>query len=118
MQDTRIHLDLEEMVKRSNGVFGKSGTGKSFLTRILLAGILQKQAAVNLVFDMHSEYGWQGSSERNTAVKGLKQLFPSKVAVFSLDSESSRRRGISPDVEVKIGYKDIEPEDIEMLAEF
>ena len=117
MQDTRIHLDLEELVKRSNGVFGKSGTGKSFLTRILLAGILQKQAAVNLVFDMHSEYGWQGSSEGNTAVKGLKQLFPSKVAVFSLDSESSRRRGISPDVEVKIGYKDIEPEDIEMLAE-
>ena len=117
MQDTRIHLDLEELVKRSNGVFGKSGTGKSFLTRILLAGILQKQAAVNLVFDMHSEYGWQGSNEGNTAVKGLKQLFPSKVAVFSLDPESSSRRGISPDVEVKIGYKDIEPEDIEMLAE-
>tara|TARA_Y100000590_G_scaffold372527_1_gene435654 strand:+ start:272 stop:1900 length:1629 start_codon:yes stop_codon:yes gene_type:complete len=117
MQDTRIHLDLGELVKRSNGVFGKSGTGKSFLTRILLAGILQKQAAVNLVFDMHSEYGWQGSNEGNTAVKGLKQLFPSKVAVFSLDPKSSRRRGISPDVGVEIGYKDIEPEDIEMLAE-
>ena len=58
--ETRLYLNIEEMVKRSNGVFGKSGTGKTFLTRLLLAGILQKDAASNLVFDMHNEYGWQG----------------------------------------------------------
>ena len=74
--ETRVCLDLEEFVKRSNGVFGKSGTGKSFLTRLLLAGILQKSAAVNLVFDMESEYGWMGTSEGTGMVKGIKQLFP------------------------------------------
>ena len=117
MEDTRIHLDLEELVKRSNGVFGKSGTGKSFLTRILLAGTLQKDVAVNLVFDMHNEYGWQGTREGGPPVKGLKQLFPSKVAVFSLDPKMSQWRGLTPDAEVTIGYNEIEPQDIETLAE-
>ncbi|MDO8751356.1 MAG: ATP-binding protein, partial [Dehalococcoidia bacterium] len=116
MEGVRVCLDLAELVKRSNGVFGKSGTGKTFLTRILLAGILQKDVAVNLVFDMHNEYGWQGTREGGPGVKGLKQLFPSKVAVFSLDPEQSRRRGVSPDAEVRIGYGEIEPEDIEILA--
>jgi hypothetical protein len=115
--ETRVCLDLEEFVKRSNGVFGKSGTGKTFLTRLLLVGILQKSAAVNLVFDMQSEYGWMGTWEGPGMVKGLKQLFPSQVAVFSLDEEHCRRRGISPDYLVRVGYNQIEPEDIEMLRE-
>ena len=70
MEDTRVCLDLEELVKRSNGVFGKSGSGKSFLTRILLAAILQRDVATNLVFDMHGEYGWQATSESGYAAKG------------------------------------------------
>ena len=115
--ETRLCLDMRELVKRSNGVFGKSGTGKTFLTRLLLAGILQSGEATNLVFDMESEYGWRGYSEANLEVKGLKQLFPSKVAVFSLDEESSRRRGLTPDYVVRIGYEEIEPEDIEVLRE-
>ncbi len=115
--ETKVCLDLREFVQRSNGVFGKSGTGKTFLTRLLLIGMVQKSAAVNLIFDMHNEYGWQGYSERGPKVKGLKQLFPSKVAVFSLDPDNSRRRGVSTDVEVQIGYDEIEPEDIAMLRE-
>ena len=55
MEDAHVCLNLEEFVKRSNAVFGKSGTGKSFLTRILLVGILQRQVATNLIFDMHNE---------------------------------------------------------------
>ena len=115
--ETKVCLDLEELVKRSNGIFGKSGTGKTFLTRLLLIGMLQKGTAVNLVFDMHSEYGWEGRSEEGRKVKGLKQLFPSKVAVFTLDEESSRRRGVSTDVVVRIGYDEIEPEDIGLLRQ-
>ena len=115
--ETRVCLDLEEFVKRSNGVFGKSGTGKSFLTRLLLVGILQKSAAVNLVFDMESEYGWMGTSEGAGMVKGIKQLFPSQVSVFSLDDEHSRRRGVSPDYLIRVGYNQITPEDIELLRE-
>ena len=115
--ETKICLDLPELVKRSNGIFGKSGTGKTFLTRILLIGMLQKSAAVNLIFDMHNEYGWAGTSEGGKPVKGLKQLFQSKVAVFTLDEESSRRRKVSTDFVVRIGYDEIEPEDMALLRQ-
>ena len=115
--ETKICLDLPELVKRSNGIFGKSGTGKTFLTRMLLIGMLQKSAAVNLIFDMHNEYGWAGTSEGGKSVKALKQLFPSKVAVFTLDEESSRRRKVSTDFVVRIGYDEIEPEDMVLLRQ-
>ena len=116
MEDTRVCLNLEELVKRSNGVFGKSGSGKSFLTRILLTAIAQRGLATHLIFDMHSEYGWQAKSESGYAVKGLRQILQSGVSVFSLDSESARRRGFTPDYDVKIGLDEIEPEDISILA--
>ncbi len=116
--ETKVCLDLKSLIERSMGIFGKSGTGKTFLTRLLLVGILQSDLASTLIFDMHSEYGWQGrDAERNRQVKGLKQLFGSKVAVFSLDEKSSRQRGLSPDEVVRISYGDIEPEDIEALRE-
>jgi DNA helicase HerA-like ATPase len=116
--ETKLCLDLPEFAKRSNGIFGKSGTGKTFLTRILLIGMLQKSKSVNLIFDMHNEYGWMGTSETDgRKVKALKQLFPEKVAVFTLDEENSRRRGVSTDFVVKIGYDEIEPEDMVLLRQ-
>lgn len=115
LEETNINLNLNRLVERSVGVFGKSGTGKSFLTRVLMAGVIAKGIGVSLIFDMHNDYGWQATSEDNQAVKGLRQLFPSKVSVLTLDGESSRRRGLQPDFEVKLGYNEIEPEDLAML---
>ena len=90
--ESKLCLNIKELVTRTNGVFGKSGTGKTFLTRLLLIGILQSDSASNLIFDMANEYGWRGFSENINEVKGLKQLFPSKVAVFSLDETNSKKR--------------------------
>ena len=42
MPGTRIALDLARFVERSSGIFGKSGTGKTFLTRMVLAGIIEE----------------------------------------------------------------------------
>jgi len=113
----RIALNLPRFVERSSGVFGKSGTGKTFLTRMLLAGIIQKRAAVNLIFDMHNEYGWKSQDESKQDVKGLRQLFfDGRVSVFTLDPESSQRRNSKVDYTVRIGYEQVEPEDVEMLA--
>lgn len=116
MEQVHVHLDLERLVERSSGVFGKSGTGKTFLTRMLLAGIIKQKAAVNLVFDMHNEYGWESSGEGGHRVKGLRQLFPGRVSVMTLDPDSSKRRGSKVDFTVRIGYDQVEPEDVDMLS--
>ena len=116
MENVRVHLDLGRFVERSSGVFGKSGTGKTFLTRTLLAGIIKQGSAVNLVFDMHNEYGWESQAEGKHKVKVLRQLFRN-VVVMTLDPESSRRRSSKTDGDVYIGYDQIEPEDVDMLSD-
>ena len=117
MEGTHVALDLERLVERSAGVFGKTGTGKTFLSRMLLAGLIKESVAVNLVFDMHNEYGWKGRTEARAEVKGLRQLFSGgEVSVFTLDEASSRRRGSKTDAVVRIGYDQIEPEDVDGLS--
>jgi hypothetical protein len=114
-----VCIDLDRFVERSNGVFGKSGTGKSFLTRLLLSGIIRKQAAVNLIFDMHSEYGWEAVSEGKqfSTVKGLRQLFPGQIQIYTLDPESTRRRGVRDAQELYLSYDQIEVEDIMLVRQ-
>ena len=116
--DVPVCIDLDRFVERSNGVFGKSGTGKSFLTRLLISGIIRKQAAVNLMFDMHSEYGWEAMREGKevSTVKGLRQLFPGQVEIFTLDAESTKRRGVRDAQELYLSYEQIEIEDIRLVG--
>ncbi|MGC1526920.1 MAG: ATP-binding protein [Phormidesmis sp.] len=113
-----ICIDLDRFVERSNGIFGKSGTGKSFLTRLILSGIIRKQAAVNLIFDMHSEYGWEAVSEGKefSTVKGLRQLFPGQVQIFTLDPESTKRRGVMDAQELYISFDQIDVEDLMLIS--
>jgi DNA helicase HerA-like ATPase len=115
---TPVCLDLDRLTERSNGIFGKTGTGKTFLTRLVLAGLIKNEKASTLIFDMHSEYGLQARKEGSQSfVKGLKTLFPSKVVIFSLDPESTRRRGGMPDVEITLSYQDVTVEDILSLQD-
>ena len=118
--DTPVCINLNRFVERSNGIFGKTGTGKSFLTRLVLCGLIKNKKAVNLIFDMHNEYGFRAMKEGgqgNSFVKGLKQLFGNQVALFSLDPESSRQRGIQPDHEVYITYDQVAVEDVIALQD-
>jgi len=117
MENVHVNLDLERFVERSSGVFGKSGTGKSFITRTVLAGVIRSGLASALIFDMHNDYGWTVFDERSREFKGLRQLFPGgQVSVFTLDPETSRARDSKVDRELKIGYDQIEPEDVELVS--
>ncbi len=115
--DLPISLDLERLMERSNGVFGQSGTGKSFLTRLLLCGVVQRKVGVNLIFDMHDEYAFGVTSEDKVMVKGLKELFGTRVQVWSLSEQAGRRAGRRVDAVLKIGLNQIEADDILLLRE-
>ncbi|MHB0965127.1 MAG: helicase HerA domain-containing protein [Bellilinea sp.] len=110
-----VCIDLERFVQRSSGIFGATGTGKSFLTRILLAGLIHYDKTSLLVFDMHNEYAFDDTSETGDKVTGLRTKFGSRVQVVGLGAGASIR-GNTPNFNLVLGEKDLRPEDIEMLA--
>lgn len=108
-----IPINLNRLVERSSGIFGSTGTGKSFLARILLSGIIANNIAVNLIFDMHNEYAQGKESEEREKVKGLKELFGTKIVVYTLDPKN---RSVRADHDLAIRLDDIEPADILSLS--
>jgi len=115
-QGHSVCIDLNKFVKRSSGIFGATGSGKSFLTRILLAGLIKHDRSSLLVFDMHNEYAYDtSSSDTGEKVTGLKTKFLSKIRVVGLGTDATYRNH-TLDFNLVIGEKEITPEDIEMLT--
>jgi energy-coupling factor transporter ATP-binding protein EcfA2 len=111
-----VCINLEKFVQRSAGVFGATGTGKSFLTRIVLAGLMHHARAAVLVFDMHNEYGFDDTaSDTGLRVTGLKTKFASRVRVVGLGA-NALIRNTPPDFNLEIAMSDITPADIELLT--
>ncbi len=111
-----VRINLQKFVQRSSGIFGATGTGKSFLTRIVLAGLVQYNAASVLVFDMHNEYGFEDtSSDTHAKVVGLKNKFPGQVRVVGL-GKGSLIRSKAPDFNLEVPFAALMPEDVEMLS--
>ncbi|MBX7252999.1 MAG: ATP-binding protein [Candidatus Promineofilum sp.] len=112
-----VCLDLARFVKRSSGIFGATGTGKSFLTRMVLAGLMKADVAAALVFDMHNEYGYDDrDADRDTTVRGLKAMFGQKAQIAGL-GKSTRVRGASPDFTLELSTRDFGTADILLLSE-
>ncbi len=115
-QNHPVCLDLEKLVQRSAGVFGATGTGKSFLTRVVLAGLIHYDKASVLVFDMHNEYGYDDTaSDTGLRVIGLRSKFPTRVRVVGLGGGTMIRNN-PPDFNLEIAERDITPADIELLT--
>jgi hypothetical protein len=116
-QNHPVCIDLEKFVQRSSGVFGATGTGKSFLTRVVLAGLINYNKASVLVLDMHNEYGFDDvASDTKHPVIGLKSKFKSKVRVVGLGAGSTIR-GYTPDFNLELASNDISTSDIEALTQ-
>ncbi len=119
--DIDVCLDLERFVERSNGIFGKSGTGKSVLTRLILSGLIRANTCSNLVFDMHNEYGSVTKGEySNQQIKGLRDLFGSRVMVYAVrdrrpGDKAREQRATVADGDIVIGMNHIDVEDILLL---
>lgn len=70
------------------------------------------------MFDMHSEYGWEAMREGKevSTVKGLCQLFPGQVEIYTLDPEATRRRGVNHAQELYLSFDQIEIEDLRLIS--
>ena len=112
-----VCINLDKLVQRSAGIFGATGTGKSFLTRVILAGLIQRGKTAVLIFDMHNEYGPDDTaSDTGLRVPGLKGKFPARVRMVGLGREATIR-GKRPDYTLEIAESDITPEDVLMLSQ-
>lgn len=118
-QGHQVVINMEKFVERSSGIFGSTGTGKSYLTRMILAGLIRSRQASALVFDMHNEYAFGtasvDSSSNKQQVPGLKQKLPDRVKVCAL-GRGGRINGMLPDFDLMIEYSDITPADVQMLT--
>ena len=120
MPHVQVAVDIERLFERSLGIFGKSGTGKSVFTLLLLDAMLEYSAQrptrseriVALVFDMHDDYGdyMKFAGPDSNRRSSLRRLHPTHVAVYTLDPIAS---GV--DGRIVIGTRDIEIEDLEVL---
>jgi DNA helicase HerA-like ATPase len=111
-----VCVDLDKLVQRSSGIFGATGSGKSFLTRIILAGLIQANRTAVLIFDMHNEYGPDDtSSDTGGRVPGLKGKFPARVRMVGLGAGASIRDQ-TPDFNLELAERDIQPQDIDLLT--
>src|SRR5256886_4212067 len=98
-----VQLDMKKLVEKPFAIFGRTGTGKSILNKLVCAGILSRDVGSVLIFDMHGEYGVFSATD-NT--EGLKFFFPGKVEILSLDPKNKEARPFVLDP------REITPEDL------
>ena len=120
--DVHIPINVDVLTRGSFGIFGKSGTGKTFLGNIIAAyivasnysGKLEKKVKL-LIFDMHSEYGLmvKDTVGRDYAT-GVGQVFSEDFIIYTPDMELAKNRGLR---EFKISVDRVTGEDIAIAAD-
>jgi DNA helicase HerA-like ATPase len=109
MAGVPICIDLSRFAERSSGIFGKTGTGKTLLTKLILGGLMRHNAVSCLIFDAHNEYAREVPDETGAVHPTLANLFAGSVETLTLGQP---RAGGKP---LLVEYGDVEPEDILLL---
>ena len=111
-----MHLDFDKLVEKPFAIFGRTGTGKSILNKLVCTAILAKDAGSVMIFDMHGEYGVFSKTD---GTEGLKYFFPGKVEIFSLDPKNTEARPFALDAnqitpnDLIIAFQDLTPQMID-----
>lgn len=121
--EIEIPIKVNRLIDLSFGIFGKSGSGKTFLGNILAGYIieydlLQKDSGEKrirlLIFDMHSEYGLELRDQRgNKIADGIGVIFKEYIQRYTPDDMLSKNRHIRL---FKINIKDITVEDLFLIG--
>ncbi|MGB9769509.1 ATP-binding protein [Caldisericum exile] len=107
----KLYIDLEKLSMRNSGLFGITGSGKSFFARIIFAGLIKNKISTLLIFDMHNEHGRSIRSESGK-IDSLASLFSESVKIFDV-SKSSK----DANTYIEIAYEDVEPEDVVLVSD-
>ena len=119
-----IPINVESLTRLSFGIFGKSGTGKTFLGNLIASYIvlydLQKGERDKrirlLIFDMHSEYALRLVDDmQNPIADGVALIFKEEFRRFTPDEEYVKTYGLEP---LRINYNKLTPSDIEIIGRY
>ncbi|MGB4594314.1 MAG: ATP-binding protein [Anaerolineaceae bacterium] len=111
-----VCLNLDRLIQRSSGIFGTTGSGKSFLARMILAGLIHTDHASTLIFDMHNEYGPDSTaSDTGKPAPGLAGKF-SNVRLVGLGAGTDFG-SMQAHFNLEIPFSDITTEDILQLSQ-
>ncbi len=116
-----IPISIKNLINLSFGIFGKSGSGKTFLGNIIagymiLYDLLNKedQRIKLLIFDMHSEYSLELKDNLGNPIEdGVGKVFRNWVKRYTPDKELSGKRGLDL---LKIDLTKLTVGDIELIA--
>ena len=112
-----ICIDLNRFLERSFGVFGMSGSGKSYLLKVLLSEAIRQNRTGFLIYDFHSEFANQDiNPETKKQIPGLKNLHPNSVLSANVGKQSAIN-GHQIDMNLMISMADILPGDILNMAD-
>lgn len=120
-----IPIDIEKLVELSFGIFGKSGTGKTFLGNILAGYMIlfdswkssenkESKRLRLLIFDMHSEYSLElRDNLGNHIADGVAKIFSDRFLCYTPDLELAKNRGLRA---LRINYSDLTVDDLRLIA--
>ncbi len=116
-----IPINVRKLVNLSFGIFGKSGTGKTFLGNMLAGYMILFNLIANdekplrlLIFDMHTEYALELKDNMgNPIADGVAKIFADFFLRYSPDEEIVKKRGLRF---LRLNLKSIDIDDIRMIA--
>ena len=107
-----ICLDMKQLLSRSFGVFGTSGSGKSYTMKVVLSETIKCGLTGLLIFDAHNEYAYEDvNPETGKRIPGLKTLYPNDVITASV-GRASKVNGHPVDLNLMIDITDVSVNDI------
>lgn len=101
-----VPINIEDLVNLNMGIYGKSGSGKTFVANLIVGyGLLyrlkniEKENFVDLrflIFDMHDEYSLHVlDNSRRPVAKGIANIFRNEFEIFTPDLENSKKYNMS-----------------------
>ncbi len=120
--EIEIPIDIEKLIELSFAIYGKSGTGKTFLGNLLAGYIISydlmkervEQRIKLLIFDMHSEYALELKDNMgNKIANGIAYIFRDFFLRYTPDEYFAKERGLK---QLKINYTKITEADLRMLS--